>query len=64
MDGKLRRTRIPEPQPPPTPYIVEDTLPDLPTLDDDDDVQASDILLTQTDLCLALITNFVRDSRS
>lgn len=37
MDGKLRRTRIPEPQPPPTPYIVEDTLPDLPTLDDDDE---------------------------
>lgn len=32
-DGKIRRTRIPEPQLPPTPYIVEDTVPDLPTLD-------------------------------
>lgn len=32
-DGKLRRTRVPELQLPPTPYIVEDTLPDLPTLD-------------------------------
>lgn len=32
-DGKVRKTRIPQPQPPATPYIVEDTLPDLPTLD-------------------------------
>lgn len=36
-DGKIRRTRVPEPQLPPTPYIVEDTLPDtlppMPTLD-------------------------------
>lgn len=32
-DGKVRKTRIPQPQAPPTPYIVEDTLPDLPTLD-------------------------------
>lgn len=32
-DGKLRRTRAPQPQAPPTPYIVEDTLPDMPTMD-------------------------------
>lgn len=41
-DGKLRRTHAPQPQAPPTPYIVEDTLtqdyeeePPLPTLDPD-----------------------------
>lgn len=34
-DGKLRRTRAPQPQAPPTPYIVEDTLQD--TQDEEED---------------------------